>query len=285
MKKENIRLSWEFGHVEPSALKSLYDAVGFTFATSVNNEDVPKMFGPGAFCLFAFSDDILVGAARVFSDGHLVTWLAEICVSPRWRGRGVGHALLDEINSRFRQTALYCSALVENIDFLEIGGIRKKMKLNACLRIPTSNKPDIKDLSNVIIHDDPSKFGTQDFDNLLDSIGFGILETNIPRSEIYQRIFGEGIFCLFAESNEGELAGFVRAFSDDLTKCYVTEICVHPSWQRQAIGSALLERTASRYSHTAIQAEVFPNAIPLFESCGIALANGLAGCSRAPIKS
>ena len=282
MGKANLRWSWDHRGVGSAALRALYDAAGFDFAAPVGNGDVAGMFGPGVFGLFAFSDDALIGSARAFSDDLATTWLAEICVVPLWRERGVGRSLLGRIDGRFRRTALYCDAIPETVDFFKAGGLRPKMKLIACRRPPSGRKAGRGDVPGIVIHDEASRHKAADFDHVYDSVGFGMSDKGMPRDILYRKSFGEGIFGSFADSKDGRLVGLVRAFSDDLTKCYVAEICVHPAWQRQGIGRALVERMVHRFSHTIIHAEAFPESVRLFESCGVAPIPGLVGCSRAP---
>ena len=85
MKEANIRWSWDHEQAAPFDLKMLYGSAGFGFTEQLGLVDMAKMFNPGAFGLFAFSGDRLVGAARLLSDDLTVSWLAEICVHPSWR--------------------------------------------------------------------------------------------------------------------------------------------------------------------------------------------------------
>lgn len=283
MRKANIRWSWDPDDVEPAALMALYDAAGFSSIDPGDTTPVAGLFGPGAFGLFAFSANMLIGAARTFSDDLTTMWLAEIGVNPGWRARGIGRALLERIDERFGRTALYCDAPRETVDFFTTMGIRPKTKLNVCRRL-RSGRTCARENPGAALHDDASRYGPRDFDDVADSVGFGIHGRGMPRDRLYRRLFGNGIFGVFAENLDGRLIGFLRIFSDDLTKSYVAEICVHPKWQRQGIGRALVGRAVRRFSHTAIYTEAFPGAIRLFETCGVAPAADLIGCSRAPLK-
>ncbi|MEO5337230.1 MAG: GNAT family N-acetyltransferase [Magnetospirillum sp. WYHS-4] len=283
MKKANIRWSWELGHVRPSFLGVLYRDAGFPFPDSADNSDFNGMFGPGAFGVFAFLDDKLVGSARVFSDDLTSSWLAEICIDSVWRGQGIGRFLMGKIDERFCHTALYCDAPTEAVEFFRMVGVRPKVKLNACLRQPATNQVDDHEVQGITIHDHASRYQAEAFDDVADSVGFGISDKGIPRTELYGRIFGNGTFGSFAETEDGRLVGFARAFSDDLTKTYVAEICVRPEWQGKGVGKALVNRVVRRYYHTAIYTEAFPSALRLFESCGIRPDSKLVGCSRAPL--
>lgn len=283
MRKADIRWSWDHGDVEPAALKALYEAAGFAFLNSTGDPGLARLFGPGVFGLFAYSAGDLIGASRVFSDDLTTTWLAEICVAPSWRRYGVGRALLEGIDSRFGDTALYCDGLTETVDFFQAVGVRPKRKLIACRRFPGGAKAEMEDIPGIVVHDDASRYGSSGFEEVAEAVGFGISERGMPRDVLYRKLFGDGVFGAFAESQECEPVGFVRAFSDGLTKSYVAEICVHPQWQRKGIGRALVDRMVHRFSHTAVYTEAFPEAVSLFEACGIVRDPGLVGCSRAPL--
>lgn len=45
--------------------------------------------------LVVASDDQVVGFLRAVSDGAVTTYVAELLVDPRWRGQGIGTALLE----------------------------------------------------------------------------------------------------------------------------------------------------------------------------------------------
>ncbi|MBF0354996.1 MAG: GNAT family N-acetyltransferase [Alphaproteobacteria bacterium] len=283
MKEATIRWSWDHEQAAPFDLKMLYSEAGFGFAERLGLDDVAKLFNPGAFGLFAFLGDRLVGAARVLSDELLVSWLAEICVHPSWRGRAIGRGFLERIDERFGKTALYCDAPAEHVDFFKKGGIRPRVKLNVCRRLPCEGTILPQESSQAVITDDAFKYSAAQFDQVVDSVGFGITEKGMSREKLYERLFGEGAFGAFAENAEGQLIGFARVFSDCFSKCYLTEICVHPDWQRRGVGRALVRRIVSRFSRTTIYTEAFPNALPLLRTHGVLPATDLVGCSRAPL--
>ena len=119
-------------------LANLYESVGFgrrEHYVHVPNS-IGKMFCQGVYGFFASVGNRLVGMTRVFSDDQSCSWIAEICVHPDWQRRGVGHALVEQVNKRFPHTALYCEALDDSVDFLIKVGIKPKAKLVACSRSP-----------------------------------------------------------------------------------------------------------------------------------------------------
>ncbi|MBF0562905.1 MAG: GNAT family N-acetyltransferase [Alphaproteobacteria bacterium] len=255
---------------------------GFEMPELGGETDIAQLFPPGAFGVFALSGNTLVGLARIFSDTVATAWLAELCVAPGWRDRGIEDRLLNQVNDRFHGTALYSSASVETVELFKAAGVRPKVKLIACHRPPGRPAAELDGIPNIVIHDDATRHQATDYDDVVDS-AFGISDTGTD-DMTYLRRFGEGISGFFAETMAGRLVGVVHIFSDDLTKSYIAEICVHPEFQRRGIGRALLGRTVARFSHTAIWAESFPETIPVLGICGIIPDPRFVGCSRAPLE-
>mgnify|MGYP001586356492 CR=1 FL=1 len=133
-----VRLVQDTSGVTIDDLANLYESVGFgrrEHYVHVPNL-IEKMFCQGVYGFFAYAEKRLVGMTRVFSDDQSCAWIAEICVHPDWQRRGIGHALVDQVNRRFSHTALYCEALNDSVDFLIKMGIKPKAKLVACSRAP-----------------------------------------------------------------------------------------------------------------------------------------------------
>ena len=284
MEKANLRLSWDDRHIDPAKLMEIHRVADLALPESFGRDATAKWLGPGAFGVFATSDDTLAGVARVFSDVLTTTWLADLCVDPRWRDQGLDRLLLDHISDRFRETALYCAAAADSVDVFTAAGIRPKAKLTPCRRPPGMPAPKPHDIPGITIHDVPARFTVAGFDDVSESVGFGLSDRGMPRDTLYRQLFGEGVFGFFAETLEGRPVAFIRVLSDDLTKCYVAEICVHPEWQHRGVGRALAGRVVARFAHTAIWTEAFPNAVPMFEAAGLARDTDFVGCSRAPLE-
>jgi ribosomal protein S18 acetylase RimI-like enzyme len=124
-------------------------------------------------------------------------------------------------------------------------------------------------------------YGAADYDRVVNSVS--TVSYGETDHEAYRRMFSRGVFGFFAEAEVGFLVGFLRILSDDLTKSYVCEICIHSDYQRRGVGRALLQHAIGRFSHTAIWAECFPNSVPLFSKCGVTPDPAYVGCSRAPL--
>lgn len=56
-----------------------------------------------------------------------------------------------------------------------------------------------------------------------------------------------------ARNSSGELVGYVAAFSDGVFITMIGELLVHPGYQRQGIGSALLRQVEQRYPGIPIE--------------------------------
>lgn len=61
--------------------------------------------------------------------------------------------------------------------------------------------------------------------------------------------FDGSTLVLSARDADGALHGIVRVISDGVTICYVQDLVVNPSVQREGVGAALLSRVLSRYAN------------------------------------
>jgi len=133
-----LAFTTDIGRIDMRTLGALYEAVGFGTAENykVPQTFLERLFGPGAYGFFAFDGERLVGMARVLSDDVLCSWIAEMGVHPDWQGRGIGGVLLDMINKRFKDTALYADAFKGQEDFFAKRGINPQSRVVACGRAP-----------------------------------------------------------------------------------------------------------------------------------------------------
>jgi ribosomal protein S18 acetylase RimI-like enzyme len=134
----DISFDDDWRNIELDELVDVYDSVGFGVAPGI---ETPKnfmelLFSSGVYGFFAFDQDRLVGAARVYSDNFFSTWITEICVHQEWQRRGIGCALLGMINARFHYTALYVNAFRGQEAFFAKRGLSIRQKLVACGRRP-----------------------------------------------------------------------------------------------------------------------------------------------------
>ena len=75
--------------------------------------------------LVAIGDDGLVGFVRALTDGEVTMYIAELLVTPAWRGRGVGRALLDACHLLFPHTRLDLLSTQSADQFYEASGFRR----------------------------------------------------------------------------------------------------------------------------------------------------------------
>ncbi len=138
----NISKEFEFvtelGRIDMTMLADLYESVGFGKAENYHKPSVSleKLFGPGIYGFFVFHGERLIGMARVMSDDILCTWIAEICVHPDWQKKGIGSALLEKVDDRFRDTALYADVFKGQEALFSGRGINPQSRLVACGRAP-----------------------------------------------------------------------------------------------------------------------------------------------------
>ena len=82
--------------------------------------------------------------------------------------------------------------------------------------------------------------------SLYASVGWN---TYADEPEALERAVRQSHFVLSARSEAGELLGFVRTVSDDVSIMLVQTLAVRPEAQRLGIGRALMERVTTRYAH------------------------------------
>lgn len=75
-------------------------------------------------------------------------------------------------------------------------------------------------------------------------------------------------FIVSARNETGELVGLLRAFSDGEITTHIADIVVHPSFQKEGIGKAMMEKVREQYDQTGIFTESFEGQERFFERCG-----------------
>jgi len=104
----------------------------------------------------------------------------------------------------------------------------------------------------------------QELANLFKAVGWGTDydEATIHRSiEAYPHV-------AHARDVDGNLVGYVTAFSDGAFSTMLGELVVHPSAQRQGIGRKLLTTVETRFPSVPITVKALGDAKIFFEACG-----------------
>jgi ribosomal protein S18 acetylase RimI-like enzyme len=82
---------------------------------------------------------------------------------------------------------------------------------------------------------------------------------------------------------DGEFAGYARALTDGIVVTYLVEVAVLPVFRCRGVGSALIESCLAAFAHTAVYADVGPEAVALFTRHGIRpRPSYLTACARGP---
>jgi len=83
-------------------------------------ESVATAFAaPGVIALTALSEGNVVGAAQLLTDGRVVAYLGLLIVNPRFRGRGIGRALVGELFERSGLTRMDLLSEADSTAFYE----------------------------------------------------------------------------------------------------------------------------------------------------------------------
>ena len=59
----------------------------------------------------------------------------------------------------------------------------------------------------------------------------------------------ENSLCIFGAYEEGDLAGIIRAVGDGVSILFIQDIIVDPRYQRQGVGTKLIQAMLGQYAH------------------------------------
>lgn len=98
----------------------------------------------------------------------------------------------------------------------------------------------------VAYHSDQSRVDASVLTNLIAEAGLG---TRAP--SFVERVFRGSSLCCFAENN-GALVGAGRAISDGVSNSAIFDLVVHPYFQNQGIGTAILQYLLERLPQRSV---------------------------------
>lgn len=75
----------------------LFESTGWNEEYRLNSEQLYKSMLNSYFMVSAFDNDLLVGFARVISDGILHALIADMIVLPEYQGMGIGRSILKKV--------------------------------------------------------------------------------------------------------------------------------------------------------------------------------------------
>jgi ribosomal protein S18 acetylase RimI-like enzyme len=73
---------------------------------------------------------------------------------------------------------------------------------------------------------------------------------------------------VYARNEQGLLIGFVRILSDFVITTYVTEIIVRPDYQKNGVGTELMEKVKFIFKNTGIYFDTLKGVEKFAEKCG-----------------
>lgn len=282
---DSTHIEWtsDTSRLDFDSLVQFFDAVGFGEAADYEifrsiPDYVNKSMAMFSHSILAFESDKLVGLAHVFSDECLCSWLAEICVHPSLQRRGIGRELMARVNARFGHTPLYLQSFPSQTGFFEKCGVAPKAKLVACAGTSRSVPPEATEPQGIRIVNDLQGVEWGQVSALYSATGFEADARTVGCG------FGAGIVAAFAFAG-GQMVGLARVMTNFLEVAWLAEICVHPDWQQQGIGRALLAAVRRQVPKSAFYADALSTQTEFFSKCGVTPRPMLVSCSRSPISS
>jgi GNAT superfamily N-acetyltransferase len=106
-----------------------------------------------------------------------------------------------------------------------------------------------------------------EFASLMQSVGWG---NDYDRAAV-RRSIAAYPFVAHARDNNGQLIGYVSAFSDGAFSTMLGELVVHPSSQGQGVGRSLLAVVEQEYRNIPIYVKPLGEAKMFFLACGYRL--------------
>jgi GNAT superfamily N-acetyltransferase len=75
--------------------------------------------------LVAYEENGIIGVVRALTDGEITTYIAEIVVSNKYRGKGIGKCLIEACHKLFPHTRIDVLSSKESEDFYKMNEFRQ----------------------------------------------------------------------------------------------------------------------------------------------------------------
>lgn len=109
-------------------------------------------------------------------------------------------------------------------------------------------------MSQFQLHEDPNAIQPEQVIDLYHLIGGD--RPNIDEETIRQA-FVNSAYTALVTLSDGELIGWIRALSDDVSTTWIPEMVVHPEYGRLGVDGMLLDAVMGKYNHTTVYFQTF----------------------------
>lgn len=109
----------------------LFESTGWNEDYELSNDEVYKTLKNSWYQIFAYSDDQLIGCARVICDDYMHALILDMIVDEEHRSKGVGSKIMEDIlqkcrEEKIRDVQLYSAKDV--YEFYEKNGFERRPK-------------------------------------------------------------------------------------------------------------------------------------------------------------
>jgi GNAT superfamily N-acetyltransferase len=128
-------------------------------------------------------------------------------------------------------------------------------------------------MEGIRIFRDPQQLDPQEVADLYIELGWGT-KKNYTAAKMRKSLANCDIV-VFARNGEGDLVGIARALSDFAIDTKILDMIIHPDYQREGIGKAMMGEIEKLARGTAIYCETEPKNFRFVLGCGYKKRKGL----------
>lgn len=136
-------------------------------------------------------------------------------------------------------------------------------------------------MSQFELHENPAEINPEQVIDLYHLIGGGVPGLDADKIRL---AFKNSTYVAIATLPSGELIGWIRALSDQVSTTWIPEMVIHPEFQMLGVDGLLLDAVIARFKDTTVYFQAsyneFSERIQFFEDRGIKPMPNMIVCGR-----